>query len=68
MTKTISILMSIIRECLKGESGQDSIECSLLVGIVVVVGIAVLSGAGTDAKGIWATGNSRLAAAKVAVY
>lgn len=68
MSRGDSQVMNFLLDFVKDERGQDIIEYTLLVGFVAVVGIAVLSGAGSGLKGIWASGNSRLAAANTAVH
>jgi Flp pilus assembly pilin Flp len=68
MTNFIRAFISVVRAFIKDERGQDIVEYSLLVGFVAVVGIAVFSGSGSNLKGIWAEGNTRLAAANTAVH
>ncbi len=45
------------------ERGQDLIEYSLLMTFVALAAASVFIGAGGSVKGVWATSNSRLAAA-----
>jgi Flp pilus assembly pilin Flp len=61
-------MTSSIRSFFRDERGQDSsIEGSLLIGLVVILGIAVFSGAGGGLRGMWAIGRERLTGALTAL-
>jgi Flp pilus assembly pilin Flp len=53
----------MLRQFLKDEQGQDLIEYTLLIAFVCLATSALFVSSGGSLSGIWATGNSRLAAA-----
>lgn len=58
--------MNTLRRFWNDEQGQDLIEYTLLMAFVALASAALFIGAGGSVKGIWATTNSRLAAANTA--
>jgi Flp pilus assembly pilin Flp len=55
--------MTILKNFLREESGQDLIEYTLLLAFVALASAALFIGAGGSVAGIWNIANSRLAAA-----
>jgi Flp pilus assembly pilin Flp len=55
--------MTILRNFLHDEQGQDLIEYTLLMAFVALASAALFLGAGGSIKGIWSTSNSQLVAA-----
>ena len=56
-------MMQILSDLWNDEQGQDLIEYTLLMTFVALAAASVFIGAGGSVKGVWATSNSRLAAA-----
>ena len=52
--------MTIVRNFLKEEQGQDLIEYTLLMAFVALASAALFIGAGGSINSIWTTANSRL--------
>ena len=59
-------MMNFFRNFVKDERSQNTLEYSVVVGLVVMSGIVVFSNAGSGIKAIWASGNSVFAAANMA--
>ncbi len=55
--------MTMLRNFLRDEQGQDLIEYTLLMAFVALASAALFLGAGGSIKGIWSTSNSQLVAA-----
>ena len=55
--------MTIIRNFMRDEQGQDLIEYTLLMAFVALASAALFIGAGSSIKGIWTVTNTQLAAA-----
>jgi len=55
--------MTILKNFLREESGQDLIEYTLLLAFVALASAALFIGAGGSVAGIWNIANSRLAVA-----
>lgn len=55
--------MTLLREFLSNEQGQDLIEYTLLMAFVALASAALFLGAGGSIKGIWVTTNNQLAQA-----
>jgi len=55
--------MTLLKNFLREESGQDLIEYTLLLAFVALASAALFIGAGGSVKGIWSIANSQLAVA-----
>ncbi len=55
--------MTILRNFMRDEQGQDLIEYTLLMAFVALASAALFIGAGSSIKGIWTVTNTQLAAA-----
>ena len=55
--------MTLLKNLLIEESGQDLIEYTLLMAFVALASAALFIGAGGSVTGIWSTTNSQLTAA-----
>lgn len=55
--------MTILRNFINDEQGQDLIEYTLLMAFVALASAALFIGAGSSIKGIWTTTNTQLASA-----
>ncbi len=55
--------MTILRNFINDEQGQDLIEYTLLMAFVALASAALFIGAGTSIKGIWSQTNTQLVAA-----
>ena len=55
-----------IADFVADEQGQDLIEYTLLLGIILLASAAILIAGGSSIQGIWGTANSQLAAANAA--
>ena len=53
--------MTLLKNFLREESGQDLIEYTLLLAFVALASAALFLGAGGSVAGIWNVANSRLA-------
>jgi Flp pilus assembly pilin Flp len=53
-----------LRRIVRAEAGQGLIEYTLIVAFIALGSAVLFEGAGRRVKGIWKTGNSRLAVAK----
>jgi len=58
--------MEQLKGFLRGESGQDLIEYTLLLAFVALASAALFIGAGGSVQGIWTTTNGQLASANTA--
>jgi len=58
--------MEQLKGFLRGESGQDLIEYTLLLAFVALASAALFIGAGGSVQGIWTTTNDQLASANTA--
>jgi Flp pilus assembly pilin Flp len=58
--------MTILRNFINDEQGQDLIEYTLLMAFVALASAALFIGAGTSIKGIWSQTNTQLVAANTA--
>jgi len=52
--------MTLLKNFLREESGQDLIEYTLLLAFVALASAALFIGAGGSVAGIWSVANSRL--------
>jgi Flp pilus assembly pilin Flp len=57
--------MTLLKNFLREESGQDLIEYTLLLAFVALASAALFLGAGGSVAGIWSVANSRLADANL---
>ncbi len=55
--------MTILKNFLRDEQGQDLIEYTLLLAFVALASAALFIGAGGSVSGIWSIANSRLSVA-----
>jgi len=55
--------MTLLKNLLRNEEGQDLIEYSLLLAFVCLVTSALFINAGTSTSGIWSVASSRLSVA-----
>ncbi len=55
--------MTMLKNFIREEQGQDLIEYTLLLAFVALASAALFIAAGGSINGIWTTANSRLAAA-----
>ena len=55
--------MTLLKNFLREESGQDLIEYTLLLAFVALASAALFIGAGGSVAGIWSVANSRLSVA-----
>jgi len=55
-----------LKTFLSDEQGQDLIEYSLLIGVILLSSAAILAAGGSSMQGIWGAGSSQLAAANAA--
>ena len=53
--------MTILKNFLNDEQGQDLIEYTLLLAFVALASAAIFIGAGNSISGIWSGANTRLA-------
>jgi Flp pilus assembly pilin Flp len=53
--------MTLLKNFLNDDQGQDLIEYTLLLAFVALASAAVFIGAGSSISGIWTTANARLA-------
>jgi Flp pilus assembly pilin Flp len=60
------VFNSVITPFLCDEQGQDLIEYSLLLALVVLGSAAFFKASGGAIQGVWSSANTRLAAAQVA--
>jgi Flp pilus assembly pilin Flp len=58
--------MTLLRNFMIDEQGQDLIEYTLLLAFVALASAALFIGAGDSVKGIWTTTNTQLANANSA--
>lgn len=58
--------MTILKNFLRDEQGQDLIEYTLLLAFVALASAALFISAGGSINGIWVVANSRLNAAAIA--
>jgi Flp pilus assembly pilin Flp len=58
--------MTILKNFIRDEQGQDLVEYSLLLAFVALASAALFVNAGTSISGIWTTANTRLTAANSA--
>ncbi len=58
--------MTLLKNFIREEQGQDLIEYTLLLAFVALASAALFISAGGSINGIWTTANSRLAAAYAA--
>jgi Flp pilus assembly pilin Flp len=58
--------MTMMRNFLRDEQGQDLIEYTLLLAFVALASAALFIAAGGSVSGIWNTANSQLGAANIA--
>jgi Flp pilus assembly pilin Flp len=56
-------MMSLLRNFVRDQQGQDLIEYTLLLAFVCLASAALFLSAGGSVSGIWTSANSRLAAA-----
>lgn len=56
-------MLRVFRNFAADEEGQDLIEYTLLLAFVCLASAALFISAGGSVKGIWASANTRLAAA-----
>ncbi len=59
-------MLSMIKNFLCEDSGQDLVEYTLLLAFVALASAALFINAGTSIKGIWTTANGSLSAANAA--
>ncbi|MBZ5608170.1 MAG: Flp family type IVb pilin [Acidobacteriia bacterium] len=57
--------MTILKNFLRDDQGQDLIEYTLLLAFVALASAALFISAGTSVNVIWSVANSRLSAAAV---
>jgi len=57
--------MTILKNFLRDEQGQDLIEYTLLLAFVALASAALFISAGGSINGIWTVANSRLNAAAI---
>ena len=62
----MELTMKMLTDFLNDESGQDLIEYTLLLALIVLLSAGLLLGGGKSVSGIWSVTNSRLAAANTA--
>jgi Flp pilus assembly pilin Flp len=55
--------MTILRNFINDEQGQDLIEYTLLMAFVALASAALFIGAGSSIKGIWSQTNTQLTTA-----
>ena len=55
--------MTMLKNFLRDEQGQDLIEYTLLLAFVALASAALFIGAGGSVSGIWSIANSRLSVA-----
>ena len=55
--------MTILKNFLRDDQGQDLIEYTLLLAFVALASAALFLGAGASINGIWSVANSRLSVA-----
>ena len=55
--------MTMLKNFLRDEQGQDLIEYTLLLAFVALASAALFIGAGGSVSGIWSVANSRLSVA-----
>ena len=55
--------MTILKNFLRDDQGQDLIEYTLLLAFVALASAALFLGAGSSINGIWSVANSRLSVA-----
>ena len=60
------MLLKQLNIFLADEQGQDLIEYSLLLGLILLSSAAILVAGGASMQGIWGTGSSQLSAANAA--
>ena len=53
--------MTLLKNFINDDQGQDLIEYTLLLAFVALASAAVFIGAGTSISGIWTLANNRLA-------
>lgn len=58
--------MTLLKNFLADDQGQDLIEYTLLMAFVALASAALFLGAGGSISGIWTTSNSQLAGANSA--
>ena len=58
--------MSLLRNLIANEEGQDLVEYSLLLAFVALASAALFVSVGNSVSGIWTTANSRLTDANTA--
>jgi Flp pilus assembly pilin Flp len=57
------MLLQRIKAIFPDQDGQDLIEYSLLIGIIMLASAAILAAGGGSIQGIWGTASSQLVAA-----
>jgi Flp pilus assembly pilin Flp len=55
--------VTILKNFLRDDQGQDLIEYTLLLAFVALASAALFLGAGSSINGIWSVANSRLSVA-----
>ena len=54
--------MTYLKNLIRDEQGQDLIEYTLLMGVVLLASAAIVVTGGASVQGIWSTASSDLAA------
>lgn len=57
------IMRARIKRFLTGEAGQDLIEYTLLIAVIMLSSAAILVAGGASMQGIWGTASNQLAVA-----
>jgi Flp pilus assembly pilin Flp len=58
--------MTMLKNFIRDEQGQDLVEYSLLLAFVALASAALFINAGTEINGIWGTANTKLTQANSA--